>query len=94
MYILYKNPIQLDTLFIVQYLDSLNITLTPEYCIERNHPQQVSVLPSIYDSTNDKWYIGFQQCIVFYEKESKIDNILFKSVQFKEKNPDYRIKKI
>ena len=36
MYTLYKNPIQLETLYIVQYLHSKNMVFLPSYIIERN----------------------------------------------------------
>lgn len=51
MYILYKKPLQLDTLYIVQYLHSINITFLPHSIFERNHPPNVTNLPSIlYDN--------------------------------------------
>ena len=41
-YTLYKNPIQFDTLSIVQYLYANNIVCLPDICIERNHPAWVT----------------------------------------------------
>ena len=90
-YILYKNPTQLDTLYIVQYLYYMGVKLTPRYCIERNHPCWVSELPSIETSNGEK-YIGLESCIAFYEENSGIINLLYKSKQFKELNPKYCIK--
>jgi hypothetical protein len=46
-YILYKKPIQLETLYIVQYLYYLRIICIPKCCIERNYPIWVNDLPSI-----------------------------------------------
>lgn len=40
-YVLYKKPIQYDTLYIVQYLHYLGINIVPTCCIERNHPEWV-----------------------------------------------------
>jgi hypothetical protein len=89
-YILYKNPIQTDTLNIVQYLYFLGIPIIPKHCIERNHPNWAFSLPSIETETNDK-YIGFDECIKFYEKESGIDNLYYKALIFKINNPSFRI---
>ncbi len=90
-YILYKHPVQLDTLTIVQYLHYCGINdIIPIYCIERNHPKWVINLPSI--ETNDgKKYIGIDQCIQFYEEYSKISDLTEKSNSFKKTYPDYRI---
>jgi len=90
-YILYKNPIQYDTLYIVQYLHYLGIILKPQYCIERNYPSWVTSLPSIYVSNNDKKYIGLEECIKFFQQESGVNNVLYKSNEFKKLNPEYRI---
>jgi len=89
-FILYKNPIQYDTLYIVQYLHSLNINAIPEFCIERNYPSWVSSLPSI-KTENDEYYIGLNQCISFFEKNTEIENLYEKSQQFKNDYPTYRI---
>ena len=87
-YILYKNPIQLETLAIVQYLHSIGCDVRPFTCIERNHPDWVTELPSI--ETNSKKYIGLNQCISFYEEISNFKNLLSIALQFKNNNPDYR----
>lgn len=46
-YTLYKNPIQLDTLYIVQYLHYNKINFLPSIIIERNYPQFITDLPTI-----------------------------------------------
>lgn len=56
MYILYKKPIQLETLNIVRYLHSHHINLLPDAVYERNYPNNVTELPSI-----------LVECITFYE---------------------------
>ena len=90
MYTLYKNPIQLDTLYIVQYLYSIGIILLPSLVIERNYPQFVTDLPSIV--YNNNIYNGIEKVIAFYEEKSGIDNLLEKAKEFKMKNPKYTIK--
>lgn len=91
MYILYKSPIQLDTLYIVQYLHYNNIIFLPSNIIERNYPQFVTNLPTII--YNKKYYNGLEEVISLYEKISGIDNILEKSREFKKQYPKYTIKK-
>ena len=47
VYLLYKGPVQLDTLAMVRYLHSQGIDLQPALCVERQHPEWVAALPSI-----------------------------------------------
>ncbi len=89
MYVLYKNPIQYNTLYSVQYLHSIGITFLPNMVIERNYPDNVVDLPSIY--YNDKLYTGLDECISLYEEYSGIDNLLEKANEFKKNNPNYTI---
>lgn len=93
-YILYKNPIQYDTLYIVQYLHYLGINIIPTCCIERNHPSWVNELPSIETISKEKEkerYVGLNECISFFEKITGIENLYEKSQIFKKLNPEYRI---
>ena len=91
MYTLYKNPIQFDTLYIVQYLHYNKISFLPSSIIERNYPHFVTNLPTIiYDNCI---YSGLTEIISLYEKISGIDNILEKALEFKKQNPKYTIKK-
>jgi hypothetical protein len=88
-YVLYKEPISLDTLYIVQYLYSLGLDFRPNVIIERNYPPEIIQLPSIrYGNTI---YSGLDQVIIFYEECSDLINLLQKSREFKEKNPNYTI---
>jgi len=80
MYILYKNPIQLDTLSIVQYLHYKGILFLPNCIIERNYPPSVTQLPTIY--YKNQYYCGINECIELYENISGIDNILEKARKF------------
>lgn len=90
MYTLYKNPIQLDTLYIVQYLHYNKIVFLPNKIIERNFPQFVTNLPTVvYDNCI---YDGLSNVISLYEKMSGIDHILEKAMEFKKQNPTYTIK--
>jgi hypothetical protein len=90
-YVLYKRPVQLDTLHVVQYLHHAGISVEPQACIERNHPPWVASLPTIHDLTNQQVYVGLDACITFYERLSGIPDLLQKSRRFKERNPEYRI---
>jgi len=87
MYILYKNPIQLSTLHIVQYCHYNNIHIKPKYCIERNHPKEVKELPTIFDINENKYYSGLDEVIEYYQSKTG------KSNEFKKQNPDYHINK-
>ena len=89
-YILYKNPIQTDTLAIVQYLHSHEIKMMPTHCIERNHPGWAVELPSI-ETTDGKRYIGLNQCVEFYQRATGKNNLLKEALVFKQENPDYKI---
>lgn len=89
-YILYKNPIQLDTLAIVQYLHSCGCHAQPKYCIERGHPAWVTELPSI-ETDGGQRYVGLDQCIQFYEHVSGRSDLLKDALAFKETKRDFRI---
>ena len=91
MYTLYKNPIQLETLYIVQYLHYKNIMFLPSIIIERNYPQFVTELPTI--NYKNKNYNGLVEIISLYENISGIDNILEKAIEFKVQHPKYTIKR-
>ena len=91
MYTLYKNPIQLETLYIVQYLHYKNIMFLPSIIIERNYPQFVTELPTI--NYKNKIYNGLVEIISLYENISGIDNILEKAIEFKVQHPKYTIKR-
>lgn len=88
-YILYKKPISLDTLDIVQYLYKNDIDLRPKTIIECNWPSEITKLPSI--KIGNELYIGFDQVVVFYEKYSGIPDLVKKSKDFKDLHKNYRI---
>jgi hypothetical protein len=90
-YVLYKKPIQLETLEIVQYLHSLgHRNVTPLCCIERNYPFWVTELPAIETENGDR-YIGLDECVKYYEKSNGETELVSKSHKFKMLYPDYRI---
>ena len=88
-YVLYKEPVSLDTLEIVQYIHTNGITILPKYIIERNHGTGIPTLPTIV--CDNKVYAGLQEVVKFYEMKSGISNLLTKAKSWKEKNPNYRI---
>lgn len=90
MYTLYKNPIQMETLAIVQYLYHNNIFILPTVIVERNHPDGI-ILPAIYDHKLNTLYEGIDECVKYYEIRSGISNLLENAQMFKEQNPQFRI---
>ena len=90
-YDLFKLPIQLDTLCIVQYLYSIGIDARPKAIIERNHAPEATTLPTIRDRTDGAWYVGLAECVRFYEARSGIDNIVAQAAMFKGRAPSFRI---
>jgi hypothetical protein len=87
-YILYKNPIQLDTLEIVHYLHSHGYKhVAPACCIERNHPAWVTMLPAI-ETMGGHRYIGLDMCVQYWETLHGETNLLDKAHKFKLTNPD------
>jgi hypothetical protein len=93
VYTLFKNPIQENTLGIVRFLHANGIILMPQMCIERNHPEWVVDLPCIETKNGDR-YIGFDECVRFYEEQSKITNIVACAKEFKTINQPYIIRDI
>lgn len=91
-YILYKQPIQYETLHIVQYLHFLGIAVRPLICVEREHPSWVSDLPSILIPSTGERFIGLDECVQFYEQVSGVNGVLEEATEFKKKHPEYRIR--
>ena len=81
-YILYKHPVQKETLAIVQYLfHARSILLLPTCCIERNHPDWATDLPSI--ETEERRYVGLNECVEFFERQSGVDGVFALATDFK-----------
>lgn len=91
-YTLYKNPVQLDTLAIVQFLHSIGVRAEPSRCIERCHPAWVTQLPSIMDDTTGEVFVGLHECERFFEQMSgRGPGLLMDALAFKAEHPEYRI---
>lgn len=76
MYVLYKKPVQVDTLAIVRYLfHEHGFDARPSMCIERAHPAWVTELPSIMDLDDDSVHVGFEECVKYFEKVSGVGNL-------------------
>ena len=90
-YNLHKAPIQLETLYVVQYLHSLGKDLRPAMIFERNHSKHATSLPSIHDVQADEWHVGIDACMRFYETHSAVKNIACLAADFAERSPGFRI---
>ena len=94
-YILCKNPVQLDTLAIVQYIHkTTGVFWAPSLIYERQHPvPSGTALPCIIETTidGDVLHAGFDACVRFYERGSGIDDIVAKAEAFKLDHPNYCI---
>lgn len=105
-YVLYKLPIQTETLSIVQYLhhEAPHLRQRPFACVERNHPDWIAnamslpaieVLddPHLYNAGTRMRtrYSGLQECVDFFETYSGVSNLTRRASDFKRDNPFYRI---
>ena len=75
---------------IVRYLYFLGYDIRPAQIYERNFPQKVNNLPTIFFSNNLS-ISGLDNIIKYYENIFKIKNLLEKSKKFIYDNPNYRI---
>ncbi len=92
-YVLFKHPLQLDTLSIVRFLcHKGHNDMRPVRCIERNHPAWAHDLPSIELASGER-YVGLGSCIQFYAQETGQDpnSLLSNANAFNAANPDYRL---
>ena len=92
-YVLYKNPVQPDTLAVVRYLHSVLPTLAacPAACVERSHPPRVTELPAVHDLDTDEWFVGPARCVEFFEARSGLSDLARLSREFAEAHEGYRI---
>jgi hypothetical protein len=92
-YILYKHPVELTTLHIVQYLHFIGFhDIAPVHCVECNHPSQVTELPTIFDHDTQEWFVGLNRCIDYYKEATGNGDVLSSQVdKFKQEHPEYRI---
>ena len=90
-YVLYKAPIQLETLCVVQYLYALGIDLRPTSVVERNHSVRATALPAVHEVAIDEWHVGLDACVRFYEARSGLGDLARLAARFKDEHPDFRI---
>jgi hypothetical protein len=48
-----------------------------------SHPLWISQFPAILDINSGKRYNGFEECVEFYKKSSKIDDVYKQSIEFR-----------
>lgn len=87
-FILYRQPLQVDTLAVVRYLHHIGHPCAPTRCIAGNHPDWVHELPSIQTPT--KRYIGIGSCLDFWQEQSGVEDLLEKAISFSELTGDLR----
>ena len=90
-YDLYKHPLPVETLGIVQYLSSVGVDARPTTTVERNHAPEATTLPTIRDRTDGTWYVGLAECVRFYELRSGIVDVVARAKAFKIRSPSFRI---
>lgn len=92
-HVLFKRPVELDTLHVVQYLYSLGHDVRAEACIERNHPEwAVESLPCIETAAGER-HVGLDACVRFYAACASVpaSSLVAEAVAFKQAHPEYRI---
>ena len=72
---------QLNSIYIHKYLQSIHIDITPKHIIEDNYPNCIIEFPSI--QYNNKYYIGLDECIKFYEHITGISYLNEKALLYK-----------
>jgi hypothetical protein len=82
---------QINSLYIHKYLQSLQIDVTPKHIITENYPNIITEFPSI--QYNNKYYIGLDECIKFYEHITGIQYLHEKALQFKIDTPSFKLGK-
>ena len=90
-YDLFKEPIQVETLHIVQYLYSMGIDARPLCIFERNHAAEATELPTIHARETDEWFVGLDECVRFYSRLSGIEDVVVRAAEFKSRAGEFRI---
>lgn len=79
-YVLYKRPVQPETLLWVRWLfHACGIDARPSVIVEREHPGWVTSLPSIKDLDDGKTYVGLDACVQFLEHKTGVRDIVERS---------------
>ena len=81
----------METLAIVQYLQTKGVDLLPAMMLERNHPDWVVETPSILCLESNVRFVGLDRCVDYYREAAGADeNLLREAQEWKETNPDHR----
>ena len=88
-YVLYMTDQHYEINNIILYLDSRKKNLKPAAVFQRSIPAQIIRLPALHDMDSNTLYVGFDKCLEFYEKKSRIKDINNKATLFVRKNPSY-----
>lgn len=94
VYDLYKHPVQLDMLAIVQYLHYIGHTDSrARLIVERNHPRDVvNSLPTIREVQTGTVHNGLDACVHFFERSvGGLMDLAASARDFKISHPHFRI---
>ncbi len=75
---------------ITRYLHSIGYDMRPITIVERSFPQHITVLPTLV-LNNNITLVGLNSIINYYEQNLNVNNLLQKSIRFRELNPNYKI---
>jgi hypothetical protein len=88
-YVLYRLPSDDDTLLVddmIKYLQHVGINAKPIFIYEERFPSWMKVFPCIVDMY-ENLFQGMDEVIKYYETVYGIDNILQKTLNFKDTTP-------
>lgn len=89
-YVLYKRPVQADTQAIVRYLAWRGVDARPAAIHERAWPPEVTDLPAVRDAEGTL-HLGIDAVARFFEKRTRVPDLLRKALEFGRRNPGYRV---
>ncbi len=75
---------------ITRYLYSIGYDMRPKTIIERLFPQNINVLPTLILNNNAS-LVGLNSIVNYYEQSLNVNNLLQKSIRFRQLNPNYKI---
>jgi hypothetical protein len=70
VYVLYKIPVQPETLKVVRWLHAKGVCAQPAQIVGRSYLEWVTDLPSIEVIESGKQYVGLRSCLSFYQELS------------------------